>query len=317
MPKKTRYYYDPETCTYQKERVTFKSVSKRLLIDGAIAIVLACGFYASYFYFYDDPKTASLKNTNASLMEQLNTYHGRVSKLELAVNDLHQKDNQFYRSMLSAEPINEGVWEGGKGGADNFQFSEHPSVLKETEKKIDQLNHKIQLQSNSFDYLKKLFAQNEVKLQHIPAIRPVAGGVISGFGMRRHPIHKIHKMHTGLDFEAQKGTPIIATGDGVIKTAGVTEGGYGIQIEIDHGYGYITKYAHLSVLKVNHGQKVKRGDVIAYSGNTGLSSGPHLHYEILRNGSKIDPIDYFYRDLSPQQYAKLRKEAQAAQVSMD
>ncbi|MEO0585034.1 MAG: M23 family metallopeptidase [Bacteroidota bacterium] len=317
MAKRIRYYYDEISCTFKPEQVT----PQKVFIDVAKyvggALVLALLMIASLFFFYDNPKEAHLKSEIAQLEAKVNEQNVELAKIEKDVDQLHVQDNSFYRSLLGTKEIGEGFWNGGRGGA-NIEDPNKSPVLKEAEERLDRLTNKISIQNKSYATLYQELQSKAEELRHIPAIKPVPGQIISGFGMRMHPIHKIRRMHWGLDMQASRGTPIYAAGDGTVRLASVSRGGYGKQVEIDHGgYGYVTKYAHLSKIMVKRGQKVKRGDIIAYSGNTGLSKGPHLHYEIIRDNRKIDPIDYFYGDLTPEQYVKLREEANVDNMSMD
>lgn len=269
-----------------------------------------------YFFLYDDPKHLYLQSQNNHLRAKISELGTNLASLETQVDELHEADNRFYRSLMNAEPINDGHWNGGTGGA--IEQPGTPAALSEAQRRLERLNNKIQIQDQSYAYLFERFSQNKDYLRHLPAIKPVPGGVISGFGMRMHPIKNIRKMHTGIDLQANTGTPVHAAGDGIVQLAGQSRGGYGIQVEINHGdYGYMTKYAHLSEILVKPGDEVKRGDVIGYSGNTGLSKGPHLHYEVIREGRKIDPIDYFYGDQTPAEYVKLREAAKMDTETMD
>lgn len=317
MAKKIRYYYDAETCSFKKEKLTFASAVKKGFTYLGVSSVLASLMLFAFLQADYDPQKAFLENENQRLRAQITEYQDQFSELELAVNELHQKDNEFYRSILNVDPISSGVWNGGTGGTANAELASQPDVLRETEKRIARLSQKVNLQGESYSLLFGHLSDNEDFLSHVPSIKPVPGRLISGFGMRLHPIHKIRKRHTGLDLQASTGTPVYATGDGTIKFSGRKANGYGIHVDIDHGYGYVTKYAHLSKVTVKRGKKVKRGDIIGYSGNTGLSKGPHLHYEIIKDGRKIDPIDYFYADLTPEEFIKLRQEAMVENESMD
>lgn len=312
-----KYYYDEETCTYKEEVLSYKIIAKRAAWVLGAGVLVGSLFFAISYSYWDDIKTKNLKEQNAALISQIDVMNGKVKEIETVVEQLHTKDNEFYRSLLNASPIDNGIWQGGKGGAANPEIINQPELLRNTAERIDNITYKLDQQARSYKYLEKLIVENQEKLKHIPAIKPVAGVVISGFGTRVHPILKIRKEHTGLDFTAPIGTPVSAPADGTVITSGASSGGYGIQIEIDHGHGYVTKFAHLSETKVSVGQTVKRGDIIAHTGNTGLSSGPHLHYEIIKNGDKIDPVDYFYQDLSPKEYEQFRQEAQAAAQTMD
>lgn len=318
MAKRIRYYYDEETCTFEPERITIASMGRKTLSYISVSGLLAVMGLALYFFVLDDPKHAYLKSQNAMLQGRVTDLDGQLAALESQVDALHEQDNKFYRSLLNSDRIDDGYWNGGIGGAANFKKSEQPDALREAEKRLDLLNNKVKIQNKSYDVLFSLLAEKEDELRHTPAIKPVPGRIISGFGMRMHPIHGFRKMHTGLDMQANTGTAVHASADGIVKLSGTSRGGYGKQIEIDHGgYGYVTKYAHLSEIAVEQGAKVKRGDVIGYTGNTGLSKGPHLHYEIIKNGGKIDPIDYFYGDLTPEEYVALREQATLDTASMD
>ncbi|GAB4411845.1 MAG: M23 family metallopeptidase [Bacteroidia bacterium] len=273
---------------------------------------------AIFYFVYDNPKEKLLKRQNSDLVGQIQKLESQFAQIETQIDALHQQDNAFYRSLLNTEQIDSGIWNSGRGGAVNPEVQDQPEVLRDAEKRLDRLHNKTAIQNKSYNFLFQQLSKKEEELRHIPAIKPVKGLVISGFGRRMHPIQGIWKMHTGLDFQANTGTPVYATADGMVKLAGRNRGGYGDQIEIEHGnYGYTTKYAHLSKILVKEGQKVTRGTLIAYSGNTGLSKGPHLHYEIIKNNQKIDPIDYFYGDLTPEEYVRLREEAQVENESMD
>lgn len=310
------YYYDEETCTYKEEVITPKKITKKVFEYLGMGIVIGGVFFAASYSFLDDIKQKNLKEKNNQLVAQIEKVNAKLIHLEASVEDIHNRDNNFYRSILNTSPIDNGVWNGGTGGAVTPILAMQPTALRDAEAKLNNLTYKIELQNRSFEHLSKLLKENQEKLKRIPAVKPVPGVVISGFGVRVHPILHIRKEHMGLDFTAPIGTPVMATADGVIVTA-TAGNGYGNQIEIDHGYGFVTKFAHLSEFKVKVGDEVKRGDLIALTGNTGLSSGPHLHYEIIKNGEKIDPVDYFYQDLSPKEYEQFRKEAAAASQTMD
>jgi murein DD-endopeptidase MepM/ murein hydrolase activator NlpD len=186
---------------------------------------------------------------------------------------------------------------------------EQEGLIINTHARIDKLKKQMYVQTKSYDEIVKLAKSKKKMLASIPAIQPVENkglhALVSGFGMRIHPIYKVRKMHTGVDFHAKIGSKVYATGDGVVMTAGSPEGGYGNEVEINHGFGYVTKYAHLSKFKVRPGQKVKRGELIAYSGNTGTSAAPHLHYEVIKRGQKVNPVYFFYNDLNTKEYEEI------------
>ncbi len=321
MAKKIQYYYDPEDCSFKEVRTSPLSVLRKVAIHLFTSTCFAAlGLYA-YLFLFDDPKMAMLRRQNNDLLSKIDENLVKISRLESFVDQLHERDNDFYRSLLNREPISSGVWNGGIGGSANYQPSDDPNNLKEAEKRLNLLEHKIKMQESSYNELFKEVSRNQDRLKQLPAVLPVPGRIVSTFGMRMHPILKIRKMHYGLDFQARLGTPVYATGDGTIVKAGKSYGGYGYQVEIDHGFGYVTKYAHLSKgsIKVKKGDKVTRGDVIALSGNTGLSKGPHLHYEVMKDGKRVNPIDYFYADMTAEEIVQLRKEAESVKdnESMD
>lgn len=317
MAKKLRYYYDDVTCSFKEEQVSPGSIVKRVLSYVSLSGLLAVVMFGIFLLTYGDPKYALLESQNERLTAKIREYEMGFAVLETRVDSLYHRDSEFYRSIMDKEPISKGVWEGGIGGSENTDEATDPTVLKEAEKKLDRLKNKLMLQAASYDELASRFSEMKDELNRIPAIKPVPGRLISGWGMRMHPIHRIRRMHTGIDLQARTGTPVHATGAGVITFSGLKGNGYGKHIDVNHGYGYETKYAHLSKISVKKGQRVKRGDIIGYSGNTGLSKGPHLHYEIIRNGIKINPIDYFYADLTPDEYNTMKKEAQVENESMD
>lgn len=312
-----KYYYDPESCQFEKRKLTWKIISRQVLHYGAISGSIAAALIAAVFFFYDSPKEKYLASKNASLEKNILTYDNQISELESNLNQLHNKDNEFYRAIMDLPEVSKGIWNGGTGGSADASTRVSDEAMDETQTKLHQMEVKQKIQSRSFHNLFEKLKAKEKELMHIPSIRPVAGRLVSGFGLRMHPILKIKKLHTGLDFACPQGTPIYASGDGVVAFAGRHKNGYGIHININHGYGYVTKYGHMSELKVKKGQKIKRGDIIGYSGNTGLSKGPHLHYEIIKDGRKINPVDFFYSDLLPAEYVDFKKRAEQAGESMD
>ena len=223
---------------------------------------------------------------------------------------------KFTVPFSKPDPLEDEWAEGGIGGSKEYKDLDNES-LEETRKRLERIQTRVKIQQGSYKALVETMKGKEDELMHMPSIRPIATDLISGFGYRLHPILHVKKMHTGLDFRAPVGTPVYATADGTVEHSGRRGNGYGIHINIDHGYGYSSKYAHLSKTLVSEGQKVKRGDLIGHSGNTGLSKGPHLHYEIIKDGKKIDPVDFFYSDLAPEQFVEFKKQSQQFNESMD
>lgn len=310
-----KYYYDTETCSFEKAKLDGATLVRQTL-SYALVSVLISGLVVLYMFFvHENPSTRRLKDKNEMLAMQIERFDEVIVKLEDDLENLHEQDEEVYRAILKAEPL-EDEWQVASGGAAD-DSSVEPESLEETRHRLEQIDSRVKVQKESFRRLMGMLKNKEEELKHMPSIRPIATELISGFGYRQHPILKVRKLHTGLDFSAPIGTPVYATADGVVKFVGRGTNGYGIQVDLNHGYGWETKYAHLSKVLVRDGQQVKRGDLLAYSGNTGLSKGPHLHYEIKKNGKKIDPVDYFYSDLSPEQYVTFKRQANQYNESMD
>jgi murein DD-endopeptidase MepM/ murein hydrolase activator NlpD len=238
----------------------------------------------------------------------------QVAKLDEELANMEYRDDNIYRAVLGAEPIDQNVREAGVGGTDRYEEIRkkkivHEDVVLKLFEGVDKLKRKVYIESKSQDEIIALAENKEKLLAAIPAIQPVANkeliALASGFGMRIHPVYKVRKMHTGVDFAAQIGTPIYATADGTIDKLEFSFSGYGKVIEINHGFGYRTRFAHMHGFTVSQGQRVKRGDLIGYVGNTGLSTAPHLHYEVFVNGVLVNPIHYFFNDLNAADYAKI------------
>jgi len=229
----------------------------------------------------------------------------------------------MYRSVLGMDPVPTEQLEPGTGGADIYSefdlYSQSSAdILKWTSSRLDNLERRINVQKMSFNEIKAYYNDNQERLSHLPVIRPVDGVLLSGYGMRVHPVFKYRRMHDGIDFRADVGTETFATGDGVVKYAG-RRGSYGNLLEIDHGFGYTTRYAHLSGFAegIRAGAEVKRGDLVAYTGNTGVTEGPHLHYEVRIKGNSVDPMNYLFGDITPEEYLMYQEVARNNPKSMD
>ena len=309
-----KYYYDTETCKY--ERVKTKKTDIVLNMLGILALtgVMAGGIVILYYTFFDSPKEVALKNR----IKELEYYYDlRTKEIEMtneAVDAIAYRDDNIYRIVLGAEPIDKNIRNAGIGGADRYADIRDKKlvdedIIVELSEKVDKLKRKVFIELKSQDELQTL-AEQKVKLfAAIPAIQPVSNkqfvAIASGFGFRIHPIYKVKKMHTGIDFAAPIGTPIYATADGKIEEVSVKFSGYGKMVVIDHGFGYKTRYAHMHDFAVRSGQNVKRGELIGYVGDTGISTAPHLHYEVMMNGVLINPVHYFFNDLTPAEYEKV------------
>lgn len=320
---KTKYYFNTKTLKYDKVKLTLGFKILRGLGFLSTALVFSFLIIALAYTFLDSPKEKQLKREINSLSLQYKILQNRLKQLDVVLNDLQDRDDNIYRVIFEAEPIPLTVRKAGFGGINrykNLENYDYSDLMIATTKKIDILSKQIYVQSKSYDELAKAVNSKGKMMACIPAIQPIDSrklrGAISGFGYRMHPIYKIRKMHEGLDFAAPIGTKIYATGDGIVVAAGV-ERGYGNRIVINHGYGYVTKYAHMSKFKVRAGERIKRGDMIGMVGNTGASTGPHCHYEIYKNGKTINPINFFFNDLSPSEYLTMLEIASKENQSLD
>ncbi|MGB0166538.1 MAG: M23 family metallopeptidase, partial [Luteibaculum sp.] len=273
---------------------------------------------------FDSPKERALKRENKQLQLQYSLLNKKVDGINDVLKDVIKRDNNIYRVIFEADPIPQSVRNAGIGGVDRYsqlQGYDFSDLVVETRKRVDKISRDLYIQSKSFDEVINLAKRKKEMLASIPAIQPISNKdltrMASGYGYRIHPIHKIRKMHYGIDFTAPTGTPIYATGDGKVYEVEASKRGYGNHIVIKHDFGYQTLYAHLSAFNVITGQNVKRGDIIGYVGSTGTSTAPHLHYEVLKDNKKIDPINFFFNDLSPEEYDRMIELSSSANQSFD
>jgi murein DD-endopeptidase MepM/ murein hydrolase activator NlpD len=317
---KAKYRYNPHTLSYDKIDLTLsKKILKSLTFLGA-GLVIGVLIYGLTYTFIDSPKEKQLKRDNAQMLSQFVILNKKLEQLAFVMEDVQHRDDNIYRVIFEAEPIAEEIRKAGFGGINRYKdlegYNDSELIIK-TAEKLDKLSKQIYIQSKSFDEVFEMAKKKEEMLAALPAIQPVQTERIHGYGNRMHPILKYVKFHAGMDFTAPRGTPIYATGNGKVIQADRKMSGYGNLVKIDHGYNYVTFYAHMSKINCKVGQKVKRGDVIGYVGNTGLSSGPHCHYEVRKNGNPINPINYYYNDLTPSEYAKMVEMANSPSQSMD
>lgn len=309
-----KYYYDTETCKYERVRTKTSDVILNALGILALTVVISIGMIFLWTAYFPSPKEVILQNQVKEQAYLIDLYKKEAEKTEKAVAAIEERDDNIYRVVLGAEPIDNAIRNAGVGGSDRYAYIQEKDIVLKDEitglySKIDKLKRKVYIEMKSQDELKQLAENKEKLFAAIPAIQPISNeqlvALASGFGMRIHPIYKVKKMHTGIDFAAPIGTPIYATADGVIAQVSVKFSGYGKEIEIDHGFGYRTRYAHMHDFAVHQGQHVKRGELIGYVGDTGLSTAPHLHYEVIMNGVQINPVHYFFNDLTPAEYEKI------------
>ncbi len=323
---KFKYRYNPETLQYEKVQPGFRERLLSLLPYFAGSIVFAILIIVVYESqpFLKSPKEQALTRENAQLLEQYELLRKEFEQMELVLADIQQRDDNIYRVILESEPYPKYKRERATGGSRKYKDLEalaNSELLIRTRKKLDQLEKRLYAQSKSFDEVIELAKKKEKMLRSIPAIIPVSRkdltAGIGPFGWRIDPIYKTRAMHAGMDFPSPPGTPIHVTGDGVVESIESNYWGYGNMVLVNHGFGYKTLYAHLKEFKVEAGQQVRRGDVIGLVGSTGKSTAPHLHYEVIRNGEKLNPINYYYNDLSPAEYEEMLKASSSSGTSFD
>lgn len=321
---KVKYYYDPESLSYRKierkKRKTFAYISLFILAAFLFSFII---FFIANLYI-ESPKEKALKRELQNMQLQFGLLNKKMNEAEAVLANVAERDNNIYRIYFEANPIPEEQRRAGFGGINrykNLEGFDNSELIIETSKRLDILQKQIIVQSKSLDEITVLAEEKEKLLTAIPAIQPVRNKdltrMASGYGMRTDPFTKIKKMHWGMDFSAPKGTPIFAPGDGIVKRADSWSSGYGKHIRIDHGFGYVSLYAHLHKYNVKKNQKVKRGDIIGYVGNTGRSMGPHLHYEIFKDGTRINPINFYYGSLTAEEFNKLLEHASLENQSLD
>ena len=323
---KVKYYYDSETLSYRK----IEPNKKR---KWGIALFTVAGLFGAAFIlllvYYsipsiETPKEKRYRRELENMTQEYKMLNNKMDRQERVLNEIADRDNTIYRLYFGADPISEEQRKAGFGGVNRynkFDGFDNSELIKKTHKRVDQISKQIVIQSQSLDEITGLAKEKEKLLASIPAIQPVRNEemkyVSSGFGMRTDPFTKARKMHNGMDFAAPRGTPVFATGDGKILRADGRAIGYGKHVKIEHGFGYITVYAHLHKINVRKGQKVKRGDIIGFVGSTGRSEAPHLHYEVQKDDRRINPINFYYGDLSAEEFALLLAKSKEANQSLD
>jgi len=269
------------------------------------------------------PRERSQERELSQMKLQFELQQKRLTLIEDVLEDVQERDNNIYRVLFDANPIPSEIRQAGFGGVNRYKNLEdlnNSELVITSAIQIDKITKQLDIQSKSLDEIAQLAKEKEALLKTIPAIQPVQSKdlshVASGYGMRMHPILKYRRMHNGMDFTASPGTPIYATGDGKVVKAGLGSG-YGKMVIIEHGFGYKTYYAHLSKYNTSQGRNVKRGEIIGYVGNSGLSAGPHLHYEVHKNGVVLNPVNFYHNDLSPEEYDIMLKKASIENQSLD
>ena len=323
---KVKYYYDSETLSYRKiER-------KRGLRLGIFLLYLLASLFSGFLLLLlyinlpniETPKERELRRELTQMELQFELLNKKMNDAETVLEEIANRDNTIYRVYFEANPIPDEQRKAGFGGVNRYKDLEgfdNSKLIINTSKRLDILTKQIVIQSKSLDEIAILATEKQKLLEAIPAIQPVNNEdltrMASGFGYRTDPFTKERKFHWGMDFTAPRGTPIYASGDGVVRRADNTATGYGNHIVIEHGFGYESLYAHLFKYNVRVGQKVKRGDLIGFVGSTGRSEAPHLHYEIFKDGDRINPINFYYGNLTPEEFAMILAKSQLENQSLD
>ena len=309
---KIRYQFNTKSLKIEKVQVTIWEQIKRLLSVLASGLVFSAVVIGIAYNFFSSPKERMLQREIEQYKLQYKMLNDRLGLFSAVLDDLQDRDDNIYRVIFEAEPVSNSVRKAGYGGADRYTRLEgykNAEIIKNTTKKLDVITSRLYVQSKSFDEVFSLAKNKEKLAASIPAIQPLADNDLrrigSYFGYRTDPFYKVAKFHEGIDFTAPVGTPIHATGDGMVTKVERERGGYGNSIIISHGFSYETLYAHLSKINVQRGQVIKRGQMIGLVGNTGKSTAPHLHYEVHKNGTSINPINYFFNDITPDEYQKM------------
>ena len=319
-----KYIYNPQTLDYEEYK---PSIWKRLrnfcffiLVAGIIGIVSVTIIENSI----GTPKERMQAREIEFLQFQYEVLNNKIVKIDHVLDEMQDRDDNIYRMIFESDPIPSSVREAGYGGADRYftlDGYDNSAIVKATSKKIDILESQMNVQAKSFDEVYEMASNKAEMLKCIPAIMPVKDveltRISSHFGHRTDPFYKIQKFHSGIDFAAPVGTKIYCTGDGVVEQVVLGNSGYGNYIVVNHGYGYKTRYAHLKKALVKKGQKVSRGENIALMGNTGKSTAPHLHYEVIKNDKPINPVDFFFNDLTPEEYEQILELSEKPSMTMD
>lgn len=309
---KTKYKYNTQTLRYEQIEVGFWRRFVQVMGYLSSVIVFSILIIVIAYSVMDSPKEKQLKREISQLKLQYEIQKEKLDQINSVLTDLQGRDDNIYRVIFEAEPIPPTIRNAGYGGVNIYETLEgydNSELMIQTSKTLERIRRKLYIQSKSYDELQDMIRNKEDMLASIPAIQPVANKdlkrMASGYGYRMHPIHKVRKMHWGMDFTAPTGTEIYSTGNGFIESAVKSHRGYGYHVIVNHGYGFKTVYAHMSQINVTTGQQVKRGEILGLVGNTGLSTAPHLHYEVMKDNRKVNPINYYHNDLSPEEFEQM------------
>ena len=322
--KKIKYYYNTHSLRYEKLEVPLRVKLLRVFAFLATALVTAALIVWVGFRYIGSPNERILRGQLDDYSEGYKLMHHQVEQLQEQMSELETRDNKVYRAIFEANPIPDSAR--AKEQARKAEISlvtrlSDDALVGGMISQLNNLSARLASQTSSYSEIDEMIKNKEKLLGAIPAIQPVSNAdlrrIASGFGSRIDPVYKISKFHAGLDFTAPQGTPIYATANGRVKEANYNEGGFGNHVVIDHGYGYETLYGHMVRVKARVGKQVKRGEVIGWVGNTGKSTGPHCHYEVHKNNTPVDPVYFFYNDLTPEQFDRILKMAAASNQSFD
>lgn len=326
MAKKVKYYFDTESLAYRKIK---PKLTKKLGIIGLFLLASSLFGFLCFVAllntsYLETPKDRLQAREIETMKLRYSILNKKMDEVDNVLVDVADRDNNIYRAYFNTSPIPNEQRKAGFGGVNRYKELEgynNSDLVIKTSKRVDVISKELAIQSKSLDEILKLAKEKNKLLAAIPAIQPVKNEqlkrIASGFGYRSDPFTKVRKMHEGMDFTAKTGTPIFATGDGVIVSADNSKSGYGNHIEISHGFGYLTLYGHLSKYKCRAGQRIKRGDIIGYVGSTGRSEAPHLHYEVHKDGKVVNPINFYYGNISAAEYTAISKLANQENQSLD
>jgi murein DD-endopeptidase MepM/ murein hydrolase activator NlpD len=322
---KVKYRFNTKSLTYEKVRVTFKERFWQVLSYLTIGLVFATITILLSRELLPSPSEKKKNREIEALKLQYELLNKKMAQVEQVLGDLEDRDDNIYRTIFESEPLPKSMRYGGSGGSNKysaFDSYENSELLESATERMDRITKQLYVQSKSFDEVVNLARNKEKLMASIPAVMPInqkdlAHAVTSGFGWRTHPIYKTQEFHPGMDFAAEQGTPIYATGDGVVDRADNLAQGYGNHVVVNHGFGYQTLYGHMSKIVARTGQKISRGQLLGYVGSTGLSTAPHIHYEVIKNGEKVNPVNYYYNDLSPEQYQLMVEMSKKSSQSFD
>lgn len=320
-----KYYYDTESCKYERIKVSTWDIILNLLGFFSVSFIISVIIVVLFSTYFESPKEMLLKKENQELKIYYELLEKELGNLDGMMAALQKRDDNVYRVIFEADAIPETIRQAGTGGSEKYKEILESDLVNEeliieALGKVDQIKRQMYIQTKSYDEILQMARNKSKLLAATPAIQPVANRELTrlalGFGMRIHPIYKVKMMHFGVDFTAPRHTPIYSTGDGVVEKVIRSFGGYGKQVIINHGFGYKTRYAHMQDFNVKKGDRIKRGDMIGTVGNSGLSTAPHLHYEIIKDNKKVNPVNYFYMDLNDEEYEKILELASVENQSL-